>query len=214
MPGFAVVDLLVAATAYVLLLPVELPDKTFVATLVLSTRYPALPVWIGVSAAFLVQATIAVTAGGLLALLPRTPVLVAAATLFLIGSVVLFRSARSAGDEAAEEAEEAEEEQEVAERAPAQATGARAAGASFVVLFLAEWGDLSQLLTAGLAARYGDPVSVLAGAWLALVTIAGLAVVLGRALLRRIRLPTIRRTAAGICLVLAVLTSLEAAGAI
>ncbi|RJK94843.1 TMEM165/GDT1 family protein [Vallicoccus soli] len=201
-------DLLVAATAFALLLPVELPDKTMVATLVLSTRYPALPVWIGVSAAFLVQTVIAVTAGGLLSLLPQRPVIAAAALLFLAGAVLLWRTAGSADED------EAEAEEEFAGRGPARAGGLRAAGASFLVLFLAEWGDLSQLLTAGLAARYGDPVSVFAGAWLALVTIAGIAVLLGRALLARVRLSTIRRVAAGVCLVLAAVTGLEAAGAL
>jgi putative Ca2+/H+ antiporter (TMEM165/GDT1 family) len=71
------------------------------------------------------------------------------------------------------------------------------------VLFLAEWGDLSQLLTAGLSARYDDAVSVFVGAWLALATVAGLAVVLGRSLVQRVRLVTIRRVGAVICLTLA-----------
>lgn len=197
-----------AATAYVLVLPVELPDKTFVATLVLSTRYRALPVWLGVGAAFAVQTLIAVTAGGLLSLLPRAPVLAAAATLFLLGAVLLWRSAARA------EADAAVERQHYAGTGPATATGLRAAGASFVVLFLAEWGDLSQLLTAGLAARAEDPVSVFAGAWLALLTVSGTAVLIGGALLRRVRLATIRRVAAVVCLSLSVLTGLEAAGAL
>ena len=63
-------DLAVAATAFALIFPVELPDKTFVASLVLATRYRPLPVWIGVSAAFFVQTVVAVTAGSLLSLLP------------------------------------------------------------------------------------------------------------------------------------------------
>ena len=43
----------------------------------------------------------------------------------------------------------------------------KAASISFGVLFAAEWGDLSQLATAGLAARYDDPVSVFIGSWAA-----------------------------------------------
>ena len=39
--------LLAAVTAFALVVPVELPDKTFVATLVLSTRYRPGPVWSG-----------------------------------------------------------------------------------------------------------------------------------------------------------------------
>jgi putative Ca2+/H+ antiporter (TMEM165/GDT1 family) len=77
------------------------------------------------------------------------------------------------------------------------------------VLFLAEWGDLSQLLTAGLAARYNDPVSVFVGSLLALVTVAGLAVILGRTVLRFVRLSTIRRVGAVVCLVLACLAAYD-----
>ena len=78
--------------------------------------------------------------------------------------------------------------------------GFKVVATSFGVLFLAEWGDLSQLLTAGLAARYHDPLSVFVGSWLALVTVAGLAVILGRTLLRFVRLSTIRRVGAVVCL--------------
>jgi putative Ca2+/H+ antiporter (TMEM165/GDT1 family) len=77
------------------------------------------------------------------------------------------------------------------------------------VLFLAEWGDLSQLLTAGLAARSGDPVSVFIGSWLALVSVAALAIVLGRTLLRFVSLGLIRRIGAGICALLAVLAAYD-----
>jgi putative Ca2+/H+ antiporter (TMEM165/GDT1 family) len=121
----------------------------------------------------------------------------AAAALFLVGAVILWRGAAGA------DVEEREEEAELAAQATADVSWLRAAATSFGVLFLAEWGDLSQLLTAGLAARYHDPVSVFVGSWLALVVVAGLAVVLGRTLMRFVRLSTIRRVGAGICVLLA-----------
>ena len=89
-------------TAFILIVPVELPDKTFVATLVLSTRYQALPTWLGVSAAFAVQCVVAVVAGALLTKLPETPVQLFAALMFIIGAIVLFRGARKADEEEAE----------------------------------------------------------------------------------------------------------------
>lgn len=199
-------SLVVLATAFVLILPVELPDKTFVATLVLATRYRPLPVWVGVSAAFLVQSLVAVTAGGLLSLLPETLVVVVAASMFALGALVLWRGARPTAELPASGAAEvigaADAEREPAGRPPGRAGGVRVAATSFGVLFVAEWGDLSQLLAAGLAARYDDPVSVLVGSWAALVTVAGLAVLLGRVLLRRARLSTIRRIGAALCAVL------------
>jgi putative Ca2+/H+ antiporter (TMEM165/GDT1 family) len=190
-------DLVVVATAFALIFPVELPDKTFVATLVLATRYRPVPVWVGVSAAFFVQSLVAVTAGGLLSLLPHPVVSAAAGLLFLVGAVILWRGAADADVEASEE------EAELAALATADVTWLRAAATSFGVLFLAEWGDLSQLLTAGLAARYDDPVSVFVGSWLALIVVAGLAVVLGRTLMRFVRLSTIRRVGAVNCVLLA-----------
>ena len=185
------------ATTFALIFPVELPDKTFIATLVLATRYRGALVWAGVALAFAVQCVVAVAAGGLLALLPEVVVAAAAGVLFLVGAVVLWRGAAGA------DAEEAETERELAARASADLHGVRVVATSFGVLFVAEWGDLSQLLTAGLAARSGDPAAVLAGSWLALVVVAGLAVLLGRTLLRHIRLGTIRRVGAGVCLLLA-----------
>src|SRR5215510_11180149 len=92
-----------ALTAFVLIVPVELPDKTFVATLVLATRYRPLPVWGGVVAAFGVQCLVAVTAGRLVSLLPETPVRLVAAGLFAVGAVILFRGARDADTEEQEQ---------------------------------------------------------------------------------------------------------------
>lgn len=198
--------MVVALTAFALIAPVELPDKTFVATLVLSTRFPAFPVWLGVIAAFAVQSLVAVAAGSLLSRLPERPVRLVAGLLFALGAALLVRGARGAG------MAEAEQEREFSEKAAggtavgAGKRGWRAAGASFLVLFTAEWGDLSQLLTAGLVASGKPPVPVFIGAWLALVAVSGAAVLLGRWLLRRVRLPIVRYVAAGVCGVLAVIT--------
>lgn len=199
-------SLVIAATAFVLIFPIELPDKTFIATLVLATRYRPLLVWIGVSAAFLVQTVVACSLGGVLARLPRTPVEVFAGLMFLIGGIILLRGARNA------DAEEAETEHEFEAKTRAGVRGWHTVTASFLVLFLAEWGDLSQLLTAGLVVRYRDPVSVGVGAFVALAVVSALGAALGRQLLKRIRLSTIRRVGGGLCLLLAVLSAVQVAG--
>ena len=201
------ISLTTAATAFAVILPVELPDKTFIASLVLSTRYRPPLVWIGVAAAFLVQTAVAVLAGGLISLLPRLLVLGAAAVMFAVGSVVLLRGAAGADTEAAQE------RAEVGASLADSTSTRRAVTTSFLVLFAAEWGDLSQLFTAGLVARGGDPVSVFLGAWLALAAVAGIAVVAGATLLRFVHLSTIRRIGAAVCAVLALLTAVEAFGA-
>jgi putative Ca2+/H+ antiporter (TMEM165/GDT1 family) len=195
----------IAATAFLLILPIELPDKTFIATLVLATRYKPLPVWIGVSIAFAVQTVVAVTLGGLIGRLPRTPVEIFAGLMFLAGGLILIRGAGRA------DAEEAETQHEFEAKAKSGIHGWQVVGASFLVLFVAEWGDLSQLLTAGLVVKYQDPVSVGVGAFLALATVSALGAVLGRTLLTRIKLSTIRRIGGGVCLLLAVASLLQVA---
>ena len=172
----------VALTTLLLVLPVELPDKTLLATLVLSTRYRALPVLLGVSSAFAVQCAIAVTAGQVLTLLPERLVAGIVAVLFGIGAFVLLRGG----------AEEEPAEGVIERRARGTFS---IAATSFGVLFAAEWGDASQLATAALTARYSDPVSVFAGSFVALVTVATLAVLLGGVVTRRVPLRLIQRMA-------------------
>jgi putative Ca2+/H+ antiporter (TMEM165/GDT1 family) len=197
-------ELLVAVTAFALILPVELPDKTFVATLVLSTRYPPLPTWLGVIAAFFVQCVVAVAAGTLISRLPERPVALVAAALFAIGALVLVRGARRADNE------ENEQEEAYAGKVTERKRGLKAFGASFLVLFTAEWGDLSQLLTASLVASGRPAVPVFIGSWLALVAVSGAAVLLGRWLLKHVRLAVVRYVGAAVCAVLAVITVVEA----
>lgn len=200
-------DLGVVGLTFLLIFPAELPDKTFVATLVLSTRYRRLPVWLGVIAAFAVQCAIAVAAGGLLSLLPQRLVLGITFLLFAAGSVLLLVS----GIRARPSGEIAEEEAEFAEKAARnEATSSRRmAAVSFVILFTAEWGDLSQIFTAGLAARTSSPISVFIGAWLALVVVAGIAVLLGGWLQQRVALWRIRILSGVILAALAVWTLVE-----
>jgi len=199
-------DPLVIALTFGAIFLVELPDKTFIATLVLSTKFRPLLVWIGVGLAFLVQTLIAVALGKVIAQLPIDWVRLGAAAMFLTGAVLLFREARGA------DAAEGDTEEEFAARAGTPKAGFAAIGASFLVLFAAEWGDLSQLLTLSLVAKYDDPVSVFLGAWGALLAVSGLAVVLGRVLLSRMRLSTLHYVGSGVCLLLFGITVWEIVG--
>ena len=197
------IDLLVVALAFGAIFVVELPDKTFIATLVMSTKMRPLLVWIGVGLAFLVQTGVAVGLGKAAAFLPEQLVHAVAATMFLIGAVILVREARSA------DADEPGQEDEYAAKSDATAHGPKVVATSFVVLFAAEWGDLSQLLTISLVAKYDDPVSVFLGAWGALLAVSGLAVLVGRLLLQRVRLSALHYVGATVCVLMAVLTLWE-----
>ena len=203
------IDLAIVATTFALILPAELPDKTFIATLVLATRFRHLWVWLGVITAFAVQVLIAVTAGGLLALAPQRLVLAITFTLFVIGAVVMIKGGLSS--RATEQAAADDEAAEIGGRADSERTltPTKVFALSFVVLFTAEWGDLSQLLTAGLAARTGEPVSVFVGSWTALAVVSGLAVLSGTWLRSRVPIWRIRLVSGAILTALAIWTAAE-----
>lgn len=183
-------DIAVIATVFGLIFVGELPDKTAVAGLVLGTRFPWRWAFAGIAAAFLVHVVIAVAAGSVLSLLPRRPVEGVVAALFLLGAGLIWREGLED-----EEEKEAEEEAEVA-GTPADAGFWRVAGLGFGVIFLAEWGDLTQILTANLAAKYHDPLSVGIGAVLGLWAVGLLAILGGKTLLRVLPMVWITRIAA------------------
>jgi putative Ca2+/H+ antiporter (TMEM165/GDT1 family) len=176
----------------------ELPDKTMVATLVLTTTYRrAFWVWLGAAMAFLVHVIVAVVAGGLLGRLPDRPVKLVVSVLFAAGAVVLWRQ-RSSGT--------AHEELHLhAEHSPV-----KIAGIAFTTLLVAEIGDLTQLTIASLAASTGQPIPVFFGGLLALWSVAALAAVSGTALLKRVPVRTVRTGAAVVFAILSIVTLIEA----
>ncbi len=162
----------------------ELPDKTMFASLVLSTRGRPFLVWLGAAAAFTVHVAIAVSVGvALFTILPHRAVDAVVAAIFLLGAGLAAREARR-------ERQPQERGQELAQ--PKVSRPGQTAVTAFVVIFVAEWGDLTQVLTANLAARLHSPLSVATGALLALWAVAALAVAGGRGLLRWVNVATIR----------------------
>ena len=178
----------------------ELPDKTMVATILLVTRYRRpLPVWIGAVGAFSVHVVVAVAAGKAISLLPRVPVQLAVAAMFLVGAALLFRAAWATVEE------------ELTSDIEVRASNWSAIGGSFGLIILAEWGDLTQLATASLAARTGEPLSVGLGAWAALATVAAIAATVGRRVVERIDLRKINFVGASVFAALAIWTIVELA---
>jgi len=184
-------SLAIAATVFAVIFTAELPDKTALASLVLGSRYRPTWVFAGIAAAFVVHVGLAIAAGSLLDLLPHRPLEIIVAVLFAIGAVVLLRGRHEDGDD---------DQMEVRAKQPGFW---RVAGTGFMVVLVAEFGDLTQIATATLAARYHDPLSVAVGATLALWAVAGLAIIGGRGLLKIVPLVWISRIAGAIMLVLA-----------
>jgi Ca2+/H+ antiporter, TMEM165/GDT1 family len=179
--------LLAFGTAFLVVLAVELPDKTLVATVILTTRYRSAPVFLGVCVAFAVQCVIAAVFGSVLTLLPDKVVAGVVASLFALGAILLLREGFAKHDEDADTVANG--------RRQAQVTFSRAALTSFGVLFAAEWGDASQVAIAGLTARLDAPISVGLGGWVALTSVAGIAILVGRRVQQRLRPQLIQRGA-------------------
>jgi putative Ca2+/H+ antiporter (TMEM165/GDT1 family) len=182
----------VIGTVFGLIFVAELPDKTAIASLVLGAKYRTSWVFTGVAAAFTVHVVIAVAAGSLIALLPHRPVEGIVGVLFLVGAIALWNRG----------ADEEDEDDSVGE-VTVEASFARVASTAFGIVFLAEFGDLTQILCANLAARYHSPLSVGIGATLALWSVALIAIVGGRTLMRVVPVRAIVRVAAVIMVGLA-----------
>ena len=184
--------------AFATVFPAELPDKTMIATVVLVARYrQPLWVWLGAVGAFTMHVTVAVAAGGLLGLLPDAVVGSIVAVMFAVGAVVLLRAARSDTDDTG------------ANRAIAVASPRATVIGSFALVVVAEWGDLTQLATAGLAASSGAPLATGLGALVALACVAALAATFGRQLVARISVRKINYIAAAVFGALALWTALD-----
>jgi Ca2+/H+ antiporter, TMEM165/GDT1 family len=192
------VHIAIIAAVFPIIFVGELPDKTMFASLVLSTRGKPLSVWIGAAAAFVVHVVIATTIGvALFHLVPHRILEGIVAFIFVVGGVLAIREARK----------EQEDEEIVKKEAD---SGRRVVTTAFVVIFLAEWGDLTQILTANLAAHYHSPLSVGIGAVAALWAVAAVAVIGGQSLTRFINIKTVRIVTAVVLFGLAGFTAWEA----
>jgi putative Ca2+/H+ antiporter (TMEM165/GDT1 family) len=197
--------LAVVATVFGITFLAELPDKSLFASLVLSTRYRRLPVWTGAAAGFAVHVAFAVTAGQLLTLLPHQVLESVVAGLFLAGSAYLIISslrAQESGDDA-----------DAARQGVAQLSFVRIAATAFGIIFLSEWGDITQVTTANLAARYADPLAVAVGAALGLMTVTALAVNVGAKSLSVIPMTWVQRITGTILLGFGIYSLIQAVGA-
>jgi putative Ca2+/H+ antiporter (TMEM165/GDT1 family) len=185
--------LALAAYVFGVIFVAELPDKTALAALVLATRYKPLPVFLGASLALTVQSAVAVAAGSLLSLLPARAVHIGAGLVFLLSAVLMWIR------------EEPGESKEGGKPEDSQRPSSlHAFGTVFGVVFVAEWGDLTQFATAAFAAHERAPVVVFAAATLALWAVAGIAVVVGHRAARMLDPHITKRVAAVLFLAVAV----------
>jgi len=177
------VNLALAATVFGVIFVAELPDKTMIATLLMGSRSNPRAVWIGAALAFICQMAIAAVAGRFLSLLPHLALEIVVTLLFLGGAAYLLFVPES--EEIAEGEAEAESE--------AAGSLLRVAVTAFGVIFIGEFGDLTQILAANFVARSHQPWIVFIASSLALLCVSALAAFGGQALLRVLPLSRIRK---------------------
>ncbi len=176
-------DFAVVGAVFIVILISELPDKSMIATLVMGSRSNPFLVWVGASAAFLLHTILAVVAGRLLLLLPHTTLEIIITILFVAGALYLLF--------VPEKDEVAEGEAEAGTESTAL-SGFKVAATAFGVILVGEFGDITQILTVNLVAKYHAPLSVGVGAALAFMTDAAIGAFGGRALLSVLPLAKIR----------------------
>jgi putative Ca2+/H+ antiporter (TMEM165/GDT1 family) len=147
---------------FALIFLLELPDKSMIATIVMSTRARSSSIVIGASAGFVVQMGIAVGAGGLLALLPIHVKDIIVGVLFLGGAGYLLFSRDETAEEKGTRGAAREHE----------ASRWREIATAFSVIFLAEFGDLTQIQAANLTIKTHQALEIFLAASLALVCVS------------------------------------------
>jgi len=182
-------EVLTAFTAGLLLIAVsELGDKTFFIAAILAMRHSRRLVFAGAIVALAGMTVISVLVGQVVTLLPEVYIHYAEVVLFIgFGIKLLYEASRMPANTC--DAEVVQEAKAVVEKAefklPKQQTAVTIYVEAFVLTFLAEWGDRTQIATVALAARY-NPIGVTLGAIVGHALCAAIAVVGGRILAGRI----------------------------
>jgi putative Ca2+/H+ antiporter (TMEM165/GDT1 family) len=158
-------------TVFSLIFVAELPDKTALIILLMATKGRPWPLFWGVALAFLVQNIVAVVFGRAISLLPEYWVHLAAGIMFFVFAVQNWRSAAKPEDE--------DEATQLA--ASGKSEFWQRLGRAFVVIFIAEWGDLTQLATASFTAQYPQQMgTVFVASTAALWSVTGVIIGIGQ----------------------------------
>jgi putative Ca2+/H+ antiporter (TMEM165/GDT1 family) len=170
------------AGIFALMFVLELPDKTFVATVIMSTKARPAMVALGASLAMTVQMVLAVGAGSLLTLVPVHWKDLIVGLIFLAGAGYLLF------------VPESEEEEKGRREAALEkiASHWKEVTTAFVVIFIGEFGDLTQIQALNFEAKLHQPLEVFLAASSALICVSFLGAYSGRALQRVIPLKRIR----------------------
>ncbi len=171
-------------TVFVIIFVAEIPDKTMVSSILLGSKYNGLLVWLGAAFAFAIQVTISVTVGTVITLIPHNILEGIIAAVFLAGGIYLILT---------NEKEQIEEGEKLAQTPKKHMK--KVLLTSFGVTFLGEFGDLTQIATINLEAKYHQALSVALGAFLGLVAVVSIGIIGGKSLLKVLPTNRIRKLA-------------------
>jgi Ca2+/H+ antiporter, TMEM165/GDT1 family len=179
---------LTAFTAGLLLITIsELGDKTFFIAVILSMHHSRRLVFAGVVAALAAMTILSVMFGQVASFLPKQIIHYGEIALFIAFGLKLIYDANKMPKSPNEEI--VEEAQEAVEKADLDNSQQKSIWAillkSFVLTFIAEWGDRTQIATIALAAS-NNPIGVTIGAILGHSICAAIAVVGGKLIAGRI----------------------------
>lgn len=170
-----------------------LGDKNLYTITSLTMRFQTLYVFCGFTAAYMIKMGVAVLVGQAITELPTSMLnVVSTLTFFITAFVIWFRRS---DDHPAETKQ--------------SGSFPRVSLVAFAAILFSEWGDVGQIMTATLSARYRLPLVVWLGATLALITKGLLALAIGRGLRNRIPLSVLRPVCASLCVVMGIVSAIE-----
>ncbi|HIJ83966.1 MAG TPA: TMEM165/GDT1 family protein [Magnetococcales bacterium] len=176
-------------TCFLVIFLAELGDKTQLVCMTLAARFRGLPVFFGAMTAFGILNVLAVVFGAALTQwIPEKFLVVGVAVLFAVFGIQALRASGAGGD--------------AGDQPDAARGGHGIFVTAFLMIFLAELGDKTQIAAAGLAVT-APPVPVWIGATLGEALSAALAIVAGQKLLHRIPIKTVHKVSGVFFLLLA-----------
>lgn len=189
----------IVLASFVVIFPAELPDKSTIAALVLGAKYKPLQVFVGAGLAFAVQTLIAVFVGHLLGLLPHRPLQLIIGLLFTLGAILLLKGLGRMSTA-----------KQPGRQTPHQPSPWRVSALAFGIIFMAEFGDLTQIAIANLTAKFHYPISVAVGSTLALWAVGAIAIWGGKSVLKLMPIRLFTQIAAGTLALLAIMSFVSA----
>lgn len=170
------------ASTFVIMFLAELPDKSMISSIIMGSRLAPTRVFIGAATAFLIQVIISVTIGGLVARAPRRPLDLVIGLLFLAGAGLVIKDMTT----------RATEKEQALAKGASQEDSVPQVLLAFAITFVGEFGDLTQIATANIAAKTAAPIPVGIGSFLGIMASTSLGIFFGSKALSKVPIKAVQ----------------------